>query len=406
MLHEHDGEKVSRSLRSPLWIWAALALLLVLTWQSLTVHANYSDHWSGLFRTGHATPLPPRLAATTFRGSHPAGYDGQYYRLLAHDPFLRLDTAAYLDGPLLRSRRILVPFLAWAFAGGREGLIDGSYVLVVAAFVFLGVYALTKTMMLYGRHPALGLLFVLVPVVPISADSMTVDVALAALTVCFVYQVAAGEERWLWCTLAAASLVRETGVLLPVACVIAALINRDFRKACVWATATFPALAWYGYLYHVLSPAALSEGFVPKWFIPQMKAGILLRTADPPRYPLLAANIQSIARSLDFIALVATLLAVVVGVLLFRKMRPPAFGAAFVLYLGLLVAATDKDFWNTPYGYSRPIAPLFILLLVAAGNARKPVLAGVALLLCLVDLRICAEMQTQLMGVLRFVTGG
>jgi len=370
------------------------------------VHANYAGNWTGLFRVGQATRLPPRLASTTFRNANPNGYDGQCYRLLAHDPFLRLDAVAYLDAPLLRSRRILLPLAAWALAGGRDGFVDGAYVLVVAAFVFLGVYALAKTMMLYGRHPAWGLVFLLVPAVPIAVDSMTVDVALAALTACFAWRLASGRERGLWWILAAACLVRETGVLLPAACVIAALFRRDLRKACLWASAALPAVAWYAYLYRVLPAATLAaEGFVPRWFYPKLKAGILLRTFDPPSYPRLAVGMQGVARGLDIVALVATLLTVAAGILLLRKMQPLALRAAFLLYLGLLIAATDKDFWNTPYGYTRPLAPLFVLVLVAGGARRWWILPSVALLAALVDLRVCAEMQTQAMGVMRVLTG-
>jgi hypothetical protein len=379
---------------------------LVLAWQSLTVRANYAGHWTGLFRIGRYMPMPTRLESNTFRNAHPAGYDGQFYRLLAHDPFLRLDTATYLDQPMLRSRRILVPLLAWTLAVGRDGLIDGAYVLVVAAFVFLGVYFLAKVLMLYGRHPAWGLLFLLVPATPIAADSMTVDVAVAALTVCFAYCQVSGRERGLWWILAAVCLVRETGVLLPAACALAALIRRDLRKTCLWATALLPALAWYGYLHRVLGAPVIGRGFVPGWFVPQPKAGILLRTIDPPRYPHLAAGVQDLVRALDLVALLATLLTVIAGVLLLRWMRPLAMRIAFILYLGLLIAATDKNFWDTPYGYTRAIVPLFVLPLVAAASGpRRWILSCVALLAALVDLRVCAEMQPQAMGVLRLFTG-
>ena len=79
----------------------------VLGWQALTVHANYGGNWTGLFRTGGAMRAPERLAASTFRNRDPQGYDGQFYRYLAHDPFLQQGTAAYFDDALLRSRRIL-----------------------------------------------------------------------------------------------------------------------------------------------------------------------------------------------------------------------------------------------------------------------------------------------------------
>jgi len=62
---------------------------------------------------------------------------------------------------------------------------------------------------------------------------MTVDITLAALTACFAWHWGSGREPgWgLWFTLAAAGLTRETGLLLAAACVLAALVKRDYRKS-------------------------------------------------------------------------------------------------------------------------------------------------------------------------------
>jgi hypothetical protein len=271
----------------------------------------------------------------------------------------------------------------------------------------LGVYCLTKFMICQGRHPALGLLFLLIPAVPIAVDSMTIDVSLAALTACFAYQVATGRTRWLWPTLAAATLSRETGVLLPCAAAIAALLERAPRKALLWATATFPAMLWYVCLYRVLPESALREGFIPSWFIPRPTAGILLRTVRPLPYPLLERSAQSVARTLDVISLCATMILVILGILLLRKMRPMALRVGMVLFLALFAAATDQGFWITPYGYARPIAPLFVLVLAAsAGSLHRRLVPGVAVLLGLLDLRILAEIESQAMGVMRMLAGG
>jgi hypothetical protein len=389
------------------WPWALMAVLVVLSWQTLTVHANYEGNWSGLFRVGHSAPLPPQLNGTTFRNAHPSGCDGQYYRLLAMDPFLRHDTAAYLDSPLLRSRRILMPLSAWVLATGQLRFVDGAYVLLMALFAGMGVYCLAKVMVFHGRHPALGLLFLLIPAAPIAVDSMTVDISLIALTASFTYQASAGQTRGMWWTLAAAALSRETGVLLPAAAVIAALIERTPRKALLWASSICPALFWYAYLYRVLPASALKEGFYPAWFVPHLRAGIVLRTLNPPQHPLLAPNVQFAVRALDVLALVSTIALVILGAVLVRKMRPVALRAATIAFIGLVAIATDRDFWNTPYGYARPIAPLFVLLIVAVSNSKSKFLLPAAALLCVfVDLRIFAEMEKQAMGVLQLFAGG
>jgi len=126
--------------RSASLVWELAGFLLVLGWQFLTVHANYGGNWRGLFFTGASVPVPDALASTTYRVQSAKGYDGQYYRLIAHDPFFHENTAAYLDAPRLRARRILIPILAWVLAGGRQGLIDGAYVLVVASFILGVIY--------------------------------------------------------------------------------------------------------------------------------------------------------------------------------------------------------------------------------------------------------------------------
>jgi hypothetical protein len=65
---------------------------------------------------------------------------------------------------------------------------------------------------------------------------------------------------------------------------------------------------------------------------------------------------------------------------------------------------TDIEFWTPPYGYCRPFAPLFVLLLAGdtAGRGRRAWVA--AILVCaLVDVRVFAEMETQALGVLRWL---
>ena len=281
-----EGSAVTARPKHP-WRWAVLAALLVLAWQALTVQANYAGNWTGLFRTGTLIAVPPPLAASTYRDASPHGYDGQFYRFLAHDPLLRQGTAAYMDAPLLRARRILVPGAAWALAGGRPEWIDGAYILVIAASIFAGVYWLGALMVRQGRRACFGLLFLIVPATVASIDRMTVDVALAALTAGFAFYFLEGRDPELWVIAAAAGLVRETGLLFVAACVLAALFRRDFRKSAVWAAAALPALGWYAYLHWGLPhlPAAAGQ-VVPAWAFPSPQLGILLRALDPPRYPL------------------------------------------------------------------------------------------------------------------------
>lgn len=393
--------------RSRPWLWAVVAVVLVLGWQAATVHVNYAHNWTGLFRVGHAARLPDRLAQRTFRNPSPAGYDGQFYRLIAHDPLLLGRTAKYLDSPLARSRRILVPGLAWIVALGRDELVDGAYVLVVAAFMFGGVFWLSSLAVAEGRHAALGLLFLIVPATAAAVDSMTVDVALASLTACFAWQVKTGRERGIWVTLAAACLVRETGLLLVAAAVVAAAFQRNFRTAVLLATAAVPVFCWYGYLMAALPARAVTaRAMIPRWVVPKRHLGILERALDPPRYPTLSPAYQTLAQSFDRLALGATMGAIILGILRLRRTRPASMKAAMAMHLLFLLTMTGKYFWNTPYGYARPLSPLFVLLLVGDG-VRAPCCGIAATAVCfLVDLRILTELRLQAIHVLRWVTGG
>ena len=210
------------------------------------------------------------------------------------------------------------------------------------------------------------------------------------------------EPGWgLWFTLAAAGLVRETGVLLAAACVLAALGRRNYRRAAFWGTAVLPALGWYGYLRFTIPPAGAA---IPGWFWPPPELGLLLRAIDPPRYPLLGASVERVVRALDTLSLLAMMAAGALALLRLRAPQPGAIRAALGLQAALLLVMADKEFWNPPYGYCRPFAPLFVLLLAscAMGRSRRAWLA--AILVCaLVDLRVLAEMETQALGVLRWL---
>lgn len=389
-----DRKNITRALSC-----ALLAVLAVLTWQAITVRVNYQGNWTGLFRIGSKTKLPDAVAEGAYRNPDPHGYDGQYYLILAHDPLLRHGAASYFDAPLLRARRILVPAAAWALAAGRPRLIVGSYVVVILAFIFAGTYWLSLIFMFQGRSPAWGLCFLAVPPVLVAVDSMTVDVAIAALAAGFAWHLITGRMSALWLILAAAGLVRETGLLLPAACVIASLYQRESRKAAIWATAALPALCWYGYL-HLTLPAGGGHQ-VPSWMIPDLKVGILLRVFHPLPYPQFPPLLRAAMRILDELALAGIIAAAAMAIVRLRYVRPVAQRVALVLFVLLILAITPRGFWSSAYGFSRPFAPLFVLLLAAGDRPRAALL-----LTLLVDLRILVEFQSQVWRIFEGLAGG
>ena len=112
----------------------------MLVWETLTVHFNYRGDWTALYDIGAQLQLPPELAGEdVYRFPNPAGYDGQFYHLMAHDPFLRRGWAKFVDNPGLRWRRILVPALAHAVVFGDDERVDSAYLSVLLGFCARGV---------------------------------------------------------------------------------------------------------------------------------------------------------------------------------------------------------------------------------------------------------------------------
>lgn len=73
------------------------------------------------------------------------GYDGQFYAQVALDPLLRdpaLSTA--LDNPAYRSKRILLPILAYLTGLGQTAMVLNSYALLNFVFYLLLIYGLIR----------------------------------------------------------------------------------------------------------------------------------------------------------------------------------------------------------------------------------------------------------------------
>ncbi len=155
-------------------------MAIMLAWQALTVHYNFGGNWTALFCTGELLAPPAELKSEGIYRFPGFGYDGQFYHYIAHDPLITRNFAKSMDAPRLRYRRIFVPAVAFVLALGQDRAIDFGCIAAFALSVLLGSYWLSRFAVFRGLAPAWGLLFCLAPAVPISADRLTVDAALAA----------------------------------------------------------------------------------------------------------------------------------------------------------------------------------------------------------------------------------
>jgi hypothetical protein len=380
--------------------WAALAFALLLVWQFLNVRYNHQGNWTALFLAGHNFPPPPNLAPGTYQvpGS---GYDGQFYRYVAHDPLLRHGTQQYLDGPTQRYRRILVPALAFVLAAGQQPWIDGAYIAVIAIFVLAGAYWLSRWCVLHRYHPAWGLAFLLVPATLISMDRMTVDVALTSLTVAAAYYWETESWPRLYGVLVLACLTRETGILLVAGCCIFEFFHKRFARAVIWASSALPMLAWYLFLRRSLDTRR--ESGAPRLYLWDNHPSLFGRILHPPRYPLPAAQ-ETLARSLDVLAIVA-LLGVLVAAVWLMRIRPAGPMAISALLFAAVAFALSGHYryWEDCNEYARVFSPLMILIAVPwlTRQSGSRVRWLILLLPLLIDLRLGVQYVSQVGGVMR-----
>jgi hypothetical protein len=340
--------------RNPCALYGLCGLVLAIVGQLLTVQFNYNGDRTALFFTGQQTAVPDSLGESLYRAPDAVGFDGQFYHLIAHDPFLRKGYAASVDNPRLRWRRILVPLAAFLMAFGRSGWIDPAFFAVTAVFVFLGVYWLAHLARTYGLHPACGLLFLTLPAVFISLERMTVDVALTALAVGFAVFVR--NPGWkLFAVLAAAPLARETGLILAAGFGLHELLRRNWRGAAYSAASLLPFVLWTGYV-HSNTPADATE-----WAASFPLSGLVQRTLDPFPFEITGTWVGAAAVS-DYLGIVGMWIAIAAALVLARN---PSRGVLAVAGLGfvLLAAGLGKaDVWQQSYGFSRIFSPWFVWL--------------------------------------------
>jgi len=360
-------------------IYPFLAIALVLAWQWATVHANYGGNWTALYCTGALQPHPPLVGAEhIYVFPNSAGYDGQLYHYVAHDPLLRGDLKNYVDDARLRYRRILVPALAYVIALGQQRWIDPAYELVFLLTVGLGVYWSCRI------SPKWGLLFLLIPAIPVMMDRLVVDGALAALTAGFIYY--RDGPRWKFLLiLTCAALTRETGFLL----IAAALL---WRPAIFTAASAVPALGWYGYVSTRTADTSYPFSFAPL-------SGVLHVLANPWQYPA-GTPFTGVLVAADYLAVFGGLLAIGLAFYLLRRNDPVTIAAA--LFATLAVVIQRADLWQNVYDIGRLQSPLLICLAAIAVLDRRPWLV---LPIALILPRLAMQFAPQMLGVIQKAAG-
>lgn len=365
---------------------AAAVVAVAFAAQAFTVHRNFGGDWTALFVTASGRELPAGLEAYRFQRT--MGYDGQFYRVLAHDPLLLHTDPAFFDAAALRWRRILTPALAYSLAFGQAAWIDAAYLLVTLGFLGLGAFWTLRFCRECGLRRWQGaVLFAALPAVIVSLERMTVDLSLAALAAGFVYLLRKSRGAAFWTVVALAPLARETGAVLPLACALDALIRKAPRDLAKAVLAGLPGLAWYGWVFARVGgdPAR----FVEEWPL----QALLARTLDFSAIPA-ALSRQAVAGALDQLALLGVWAALVLAALAVARERGPLRWAVALFSL-LPVLLSYPGVWSEAYAFARVLTPLVLWLALLALERRR--WAGL-LPLALMAPRIFAQLVPHLLG--------
>jgi hypothetical protein len=205
-----------------------------------------------------------------------------------------------------------------------------------------------------GHRPSWGLLFLLLPATLISLDRMLTDAAAAAV-VAGLLRFGAPLRPVSFLLLACAPLIRETGLVFPVAAALSAGLEKKWRDAGLASLCLLPALAWFGYVALHTTQSPMGD-LIP---FRALIAGLSYSTDYPA-----AVRFVPVIRMLDYLAFagaVALLLKALYDVW-DRKMSFPVIAAGLLALI--VVLAPYLDFWHEVYAYGRVLSPLLVIVAV------------------------------------------
>lgn len=285
------------------WAWFVCFLAITAGWQAVYSMTMTRGELSGLFFQGDRFHRPPGMASEGYVYANSAGYDGEFYRLLARDPLGRKGYWRYMDDPRYRARRILIPALSFVLGAGEPAAVDFSYVLIVDVFLALGGVCFLR--LAKGCCPSwlAAALYLFIPAVVASTDRMLTDgPVVAGFLAAWVFL----EERRtvpLLAVLTLLPLARETALCVTAGVVAVYAVERRFRMASLAAASTAPAVAWWCFVALRTHPSGAPGALIrlPLW--PQF-----LRLFQPYSRPV-AQPIDLFLQALDEVACLCLLLA-------------------------------------------------------------------------------------------------
>ncbi|HEX8995497.1 MAG TPA: hypothetical protein VF812_05665 [Ktedonobacterales bacterium] len=380
-------------LNSPLGV-ALLTLVAYGVFTLVRLH-SFGDDVSRFVMAGDAF-IPARVAARVGLSVklHSGGYDGQFYYLLALNPFSPHAAlpGARFDLPAYRAQRILYPALVWALSlGGRPALVPTLLVLVnLAAIVAVGALG-AQLARRAGVAPLWGVVVAFYPGLLLSlardlSEPLALACALGGL-------LCALDRRWGWTALllSLAVLARETTALFALALLVAGLLARLTPLP----TVRVPAIRlvaredWRGATLAGLAPLLVAVGWQVTLLLRWGKFGALAAGSNNLGVPLLGLVEGFVAWSVLWPPLLQLMqyadvayllgLAEVTRRMLWRQRRADVLALAWGLYVALTLALSVyvwDYYWNFLRGAIELGIVSLLLLLRASPRLRRVALTA------------------------------
>jgi len=392
--HAPAMRALGRRLNTPLGV-ALLTLLAYGLFTLVRLHGFGGDPSRFVTAGDQFIPIRSGAAAGLSVAPHADGYDGQFYYLLALDPFsphAALPGARY-DLPAYRAQRILYPLAVWLLSlGGRAALTPTLLIVVnLAALVAVGALA-AQLAHRAGRAPLWGVLLASYPGLPLSlardlGEPLALACALGGL-------LCARDRRWLGAALllALATLARETTTLIALALLVAAILARvtPLPGLRLPAVRLLPRAEWRGALLAGGVPLLVALGWQAVLLARWGKLGLLAAGGNNLGPPLIGLVEGFVAWSILWSAPLQLLqyvdVAYLLGLaeatrrLLWRQRRADALALAWALYLALTLTLSVyvwDYYWNFLRGaLELAIFSLLVLLTRASGRARSVALGA------------------------------
>lgn len=379
-----------------IWLYAAI-IFSFYGWVLARHIIKHESEITSLFYFGSHFALPPDVEPSRFYTYEDSeGYDGQFYLLIAMDPFFSRGYVDFIDNPSYRYTRILLPLTAYGLAFGKPFLIPYTYVLINLLGLALGCSFFLKIIRFYGADDiyilpyaiSLGMCVVLKRMLP---DALSMNLMVAAI----YYHVVDKRKQFLLFAILSV-FAKEPMALVPISIFLSA-IWKDRKLSGSSLAYLIPLLllfVWQGIIYLKLASVAPAENAGP--VATAMGENIKMLAGSVPKareyFWGLTLPFWGMAKRLWFllrifpegsINLVNILLYGFLIVYFFVSLIRQADSLHFVFAVyALLISCLRHDgFWLDVNAYSRLAHPIIIFSMIASFRERKTVLLLPALVM-------------------------